>query len=115
MNQQKFRKRLNKLLAEERNNPLSVWYLSYADDYGFRGGVYLQAHGPAEATYLSNRRGYSPGGAVMVVGPLPADKIPDRKFWNRLLTKQDIEAANPGDECKTIEEFKAEENDGTKR
>ena len=82
---------------------------SYADDHGFRGGLYIEAHGPAEATYLSNQRGYSPGGEVITIGPLPADHTPDRRFFNRLLTKEEIQQANPNDEFKELGEFEAEE------
>ena len=87
-----------------------MWYLSYADEYGFRGGLYIEAHGPAEATYLSNHRGYSPGGEVITIGPLPADHTPDRRFFNRLLTKEEIQQANPDDEFKELGEFEAEDN-----
>lgn len=95
------------MLAEEGKNPLGCWYLSYADEEGFRGGVYIQAHGFAEAAYLSKRRGHSPGGQVMG-GQVPADAIPDKRFWNRLLTKAEVQEANPDDECKTVAEFEAE-------
>ena len=109
MNQSDFRKRLNKLLAEEAKQPLCWWYLSYAKEDGFRGAVYIQAHGPTEATYLSRHRQISPGGEVFIVS-VPDDKIPDEKYRNRLLTKEEVQAANPDDECRTLAEFEAEEN-----
>lgn len=112
MNPEEFRQRINKLLAEEAKNPLGSWYLSYAKESGFCGGVYIEAHGPTEAAYLSNKRGYSPGGELLTIGPLPPDKCPDRKYFNRLLTKEEIRAANPDDEWKEIAEFEAEENNG---
>ena len=116
MRQDDFRKRINKLLAEERKNPLEWWYLSYATENGFLGAVYIEAHGQTEAAYLSNRRGHSPGGEVFIIGPVPREHIPPPSFCNRLLNKAEIQEANPGDKCGSIAEFEAEEeNDGTKR
>lgn len=111
MNPEEFRQRINKLLAEEAKNPLRWFYMSYAGEDGFRGAVYIQAHGPAEATYLSRHRHLSPGGEVLIAS-VPDDKIPTEKYRNRLLTKAEVQAANPDDRCGTIAEFEAEENNG---
>lgn len=108
MNQDEFRKNFNRLLAEERKEPMRWWYLSYASAEDFLGGVYIQAHGPAEAAYLSNRRGHSPGGEVYIVGPVPEEYIPEPHFCNRLLSKTEVQEANPDCECKTLADFEAE-------
>jgi hypothetical protein len=111
VNRKDFQQRLNTLLAEEGKKPLCWWYLSYAAEGGFRGGVYIQAHGPTEATYLSRHRNLSPGGEVLIL-KVPTEHVPDKKFCNRLLTKDEVQAANPDERCATLEEFEAEENDG---
>ena len=109
MNQDELRNRVNKLLAEERKNPLQWWYLSYANETSFIGAVYIQAHGPTEAAYLSRRRNISPGGELYIC-PVPSDaKLPEPHYLNRLLTKQEVQDANPGEVCMTIAEFEAEE------
>lgn len=111
MNRQEFQGRLNKLFAQEGKEALGWWYLSYADEAGFRGGVYLQAHGPMEATYLSRHRHLSPGGQVFIL-KVPTQFVPAEQFCNRLLTKEEVQAANPNDRCATVGEFEAEENNG---
>lgn len=40
------------------------WWLSYADDDGFRGGAFVQAHSFEAACVESKRLGISPGGQV---------------------------------------------------
>ena len=104
--------RLAKLVAEEiATKPLGLWYLSYADDDGFRGAIYVEAHGPTNAALKARNLKLSPGGQVAMF-PVPADKVPPYTFWNRLLTKEEVQAANPDDECKTIGEFEAERDGG---
>jgi hypothetical protein len=99
---------LERVQEELLHNPLQLWYLSYADETNFRGGVYLLAFGPVSAAMRSRAEGLSPGGQVMMV-QVPEENYPEHKYWNRLLTKEDVQAANPNDECKTIAEFEAEE------
>lgn len=89
MNQREFRQRVNKLLGEDGKNPLSWWFLSYADDDGFRGGVIIQAHGQTEAVYLSSHRGISPGGEIRII-PIPDEFLPPDEYRNRLLTRPEL-------------------------
>lgn len=89
MNRQEFQQRLNTLLAQEGKNPLSWWYLSYAGETEFLGGLIIQAHGPTEATYLSRHRGISPGGEVLIL-QVPDDQLPPDEYRNRLLTRQEL-------------------------
>jgi hypothetical protein len=106
MNHDEKMERARQLVADEvRTRPRGLWYLSYADEHGFRGAVYLEAHGPASAAIRSNIENLSPGGEVFIGGPVPSDCIPDRKFWNRLLTRDEVIAANPNDVCGTLAEF----------
>ena len=109
MNDDKKIERAMQMVEEEiRTKPRGLWYLSYADDDCFRGGAYIEAHGPASAALRANIEKISPGGEVMIFGPVPADKIPERKFWNRLLTKTELQQADP-DVWMTMKEFEAEE------
>jgi hypothetical protein len=103
--------RILELIEEEMQHPLHLFYLSYADDKGFRGVVYVEAHGPASAAMRANAYNLSPGGEVFIV-EVPDDKLPDYKYWNRLLTKAEVQAANPDDECKTIREWEEQDNNG---
>jgi len=92
---------------EVLNNPLRLWYLSYASETDFLGGCYLLAFGPVSAVMRVQVEGFNPGGEVMMV-QVPKDKYPLHKYWNRLLTREEIQAANPNDECKSIREWEAE-------
>ena len=108
MNDDEKLERAMRMVEEEvRTKPRGFWYLSYADADSFRGGAYIEAHGPASAALRANIEKISPGGEVMIIGPVPADKIPERKFWNRLLTKTELQQADP-DEWMTMKEFEAE-------
>lgn len=108
MNDREKFQRMLLMVERESKNPLGLWYLSYADEDHFRGAVYIEAHGPASAAMRANAVNLSPGGEVFILGPIPEDKWPDRKFWNRMLDKEDVRAANPDDRCGTLAEFKEE-------
>jgi threonine dehydrogenase-like Zn-dependent dehydrogenase len=115
MNDDEKIERARQMVADEiRTKPRGLWYLSYADDESFRGGVYIEAHGPASAALRANIEKLSPGGEVMIFGPVPIDKIPERKFWNRTLTKAELRQADPG-EWKTLGELEAEKENDAKR
>jgi hypothetical protein len=77
----------------------SWWYLSYADDNGFRGGAYLRAFGPASAALRAAIEGISPGGQVRIVGPLPLDDpnapMPPPEDRERLLTFDELQRIAP--------------------
>ena len=77
--------RMRELLAEEASNPLGWWYLSYADENGFRGGAIIKAQGFVTAAWMSNRLGISPGGEV-TGHPIPDDELPPEPYRSRLLT-----------------------------
>lgn len=110
MNDREFNQRVTKRLAEERG-PLRWWYLSYADEKGFRGVVVIEAHGFTEACLLSARRHLSPGGEVVGVDLLgaPEDKMPPMTHRNRLLSRADLESIF-GDMV-TLSEIEARDED----
>lgn len=100
------------LLREEREaNPLTWWYLSFADDSlpkgsQFLGVVIIQAHGLGDAASQAHMRGINPGGEVLGVD-IPTDKVPPESYRNRLLSNAELLALWP--ESKTIAEHEAEE------
>lgn len=59
-------------MAHERGK--RWYYLSFADDGGFRGGACIAADDDIEAVRESWRQGLNPGGDVRIVGPLPLGK-----------------------------------------
>lgn len=69
------------------------WYwLSFADDLGFRGVVILEADSFDGALTKSHRAGVNPGGEVQGF-LLPAFAVPPTEFRNRLLDKEGATAA----------------------
>lgn len=106
MNRQEFQQRINKLLAEDAKNPLRWWFLSYAGEDGFHGGVIIQAHGRTEAAYLCRHRGLSPGGQVLIL-EVPEEELPGEESRNRLLTRPELEAI--WGKGLTLEEIEAKE------
>jgi hypothetical protein len=85
---------------------ISSWfYLSYADENGFRGGLYLKAFGPASAAIAANLQKLSPGGEVRIF-PIPDDEsyqIPEGAKYH-LLSLEDLEKLHPMKSMKDLEE-----------
>ena|ERR1700688_3762477 len=88
--------RLQSLLAEEFREPLSWWYLSFAEPGRFLGAVIVQAHGPTSAIQNAHSLGINPGGQVMSLGIGIADgrveALVPEEMRNRLLTRDEVEA-----------------------
>jgi hypothetical protein len=99
---------LDMVQEELLHNTLQLWYLSYATEEKFLGGVFILAFGPLSAAMRSQAQGLNPGGEVMMI-EVPKIKEPEYKYWNRLLTKAEIQRANPDDKWETIAELEAEE------
>ena len=71
---------------------MTWWYLSFADDDGFLGGVYVEAESFLEAVTQADVHGANPGGEVLGAGPLPCGPSPERA--HRLLrTKAEVDLA----------------------
>lgn len=101
--------RATKLILEERRAGVQKWfYLSYADQDGFRGGLYTQAYGFVEATTRAAQTGISPGGEVYAI-ECPKQKLPAPEFRERLLTKAQLEAAT-GEQFLSLKELEEEED-----
>lgn len=90
------RARIAQLAVNELTDPTNagVYYLSFADESGFLGGVFVEAHGIITAVDKATDMGLNPGGEVMCWGPVPP---PIDESMNRLLTKEEVEASPPKD------------------
>lgn len=88
--------RRNKLLLAEASKPERWWWLSFADEAGFRGGVVIRARGFVSAVELARARGLNPGGEVKGYELDDNAQYPPERFANRLLSKEEIEAEMGG-------------------
>lgn len=71
------------LLEQERKQPLGWWYISFAGETEFLGGVVIEAHGFTDAIAKTHRLGINPGGQaggtpVPGPGPFPTNKLLSR-------------------------------------
>jgi len=55
------------MIARELEQPESWWWLSFADENGFRGGVLTRAHGIGTAVTKTHALGINPGGEVRAI------------------------------------------------
>ena len=85
---------LQLIVTEIAEGTYGVYYLSFADENGFRGGCFVMAHGVITAIERTNQLGINPGGEVACWGPVPA---PEDGAMDKLLTKQEIESTKPKD------------------
>jgi hypothetical protein len=102
--------RLRRMISEEmvQSKLVQSWfYISFADDDGFRGGCYIQAFGPASAMLRANVEKISPGGEARVF-PIPreAERMIPADARNRLLTKAELERYSP---LKSMKDLEAED------
>ncbi len=74
----------------------SWFYLSFATDDEFLGGVYVQGFTDTDALFNATARKLNPGGEVAMWGPLSSEdldeNVPPADRY-RLLTKQELGAA----------------------
>jgi hypothetical protein len=106
MNKDAFDARVAKLLAEEKDLPTKWWYISFADDDGFLGGVVIKGKGFTSAIMASHRLGINPGGEAMGI-EIPPDHEPPESAVGRLLSRAEVESFfGPGT---TLGEYEAEE------
>lgn len=89
MNEQERKARIVWLRSMElERNIKKLWWLSFADEDGFKGVVILEAFGFADALTCATGAGLNPGGEVQAMLVDPAD-IPEA-LRNRLLKKPDL-------------------------
>lgn len=77
------------------------WYLSFADNDGFKGGVHVEVeekdnrqHEMIAAVREAHRRQINPGGEVrgLRLTDAKAHELPPPKWRNRLMSKSDLQA-----------------------
>lgn len=80
-----------------------LWYLSYAGESGFNGGLILEAASFADAIIESHRQKLSPGGEVLGF-PVPPDwEERLQSYVGRLLSETETRKLL-GDEISPLEE-----------
>jgi hypothetical protein len=91
MRERSLKARADELLLEESQRPEMWWWLSFADDEGFLGGVLTRARGFLSAVQKARNLGINPGGEVQGI-EIPED-VPEshKSYADQLLSKQDIE------------------------
>lgn len=92
-----WKRRAKKLLHAEQENPLKWHYCSFAtDERGFLGALFIEGHGVVDIMVRAHAMGINPGGQLYCV-ELPDDApMPEEKYRNRLLSKEElIEAVGP--------------------
>lgn len=82
--------RAKKLLTEESEQSMRWFYLSFADDNGFLGAIYIEARGFVSAVEMTKFLGINPGGEVMGV-EVPVEYLPPEDKREILLSKEDME------------------------
>ena len=88
----RLRKRNAELIEQERvtsKGATGFWYLSYAGEDGFRGGVILRAFGFVHACQRARDLHITPGGQIHGI-PVPIDEVPVAKYLDRLLTLEEL-------------------------
>lgn len=75
MNPIEFAAQMRALLAEEAQQTQAWWWLSFADEDGFRGVVIVRACGLLHAVRTANKLEINPGGEVLGY-PLPDNFVP---------------------------------------
>ena len=83
------------------------YYLSYADDVGFRGACIVRGRCVVTAGFEARRLGISPGGQVLGAH-VPKEELPAEQWRNRLLTEQELKQIWP-DAASLAEHEAAEE------
>jgi hypothetical protein len=111
MRERTLKARMQQKLAEEMNEPEKWLYLSFADEK-FNGGVVIKAHGMMDAVTKTHALGINPGGQVISI-EVPDEHLPDEKFRNRLLSKEDVLEMWP--DSKHLREIWEEENEAPKK
>jgi hypothetical protein len=114
-NEQELRARMRQIVDDEiLMRPRRWMYLSFATEKEFLGAIYIEAHGIASAVAKANVLGISPGGQVWGVDIPDVSLLPPPEYREKLLSKEQLREAQPGEDFHTLAEFDKEENDGKK-
>lgn len=89
---EEFADRIKQAIEAEENNSLATWYLSFADENGWKGAIVVDAKGAASAIDLVNKAEINPGGSVMEIQLNPENAIKAASSMNRLLNMADCQS-----------------------
>lgn len=91
MDANKLADRVTELLKEDSENDLlHWWWLSFADESGFKGALVIKARGFTEALLIANLTNLNPQGEVKGA-ELPIDAVIPEEWKNKLISKAEIE------------------------
>lgn len=90
-------RKIAEIWQAELKEPKALYYLSFSEPGvgGWLGAIYTEARGITTALEKTHLLGINPGGAVMAIRIPPDTFMPDRKYWDRLLTREDVVASTP--------------------
>lgn len=71
---------------------MELWYISFAGDHSFSGGVFILAESCEDAEQRCRKLDIRPPGSQFAGGPVPEHQIEDVKpeMMNRLLTLKEL-------------------------
>lgn len=95
-------------MAEVGRKQWGWFYLSWADETDWLGGMFIQAFGPITARLRVKAMNISPGGQCAIFRFPLGTSPPPMDYTNRLLTKEEFTAAYP--DAKALKSWKEEES-----
>lgn len=84
---------------------MALWYLSFAGEEGWRGGIYT--HAASLELAIHKTASLNPGGELMVMEGPPGYVVPEL-YLDKLLTRKDLEDID-GEPPKTLSEMTSDE------
>lgn len=91
LTKEQFDARVEELLREESTKEPQWWWLSFADNRGWLGGICVFASGITSAVLRTHQLGINPGGECRAT-PLPPGTVPSEDWQERLLSRADLDA-----------------------
>lgn len=93
---EEFEEQLRNVIASEQEDGFCWWYLSFATEDEFLGGLYIPASGVVEASMIAGILGLNPGGEVAGlsmadVPPAVFDANVPPEMRMRLLSQEEVE------------------------
>lgn len=85
-----FEARVAEMESETKPMP-GIWYMSFANETAFVGGLFLFATSTHDAVKRSHAMGQNPGGAVVSCPPNEGTALIPERFINRLMSRADLE------------------------
>jgi hypothetical protein len=71
----------------------SLFYISFADDDAFLGGCFVEGLDEKTAFFEACLAGINPGGAALIIGPMPRSAVKESHIGRLITDKDEIEDA----------------------